>query len=654
MKVYLLKDRLTFVVIGVIPEYDEGVVKKFVSRYPLVAVIGVVALIGVALTAMGNEPAARVLVSAVAAVIAALQLKGMIDTLREHSFGIDILAVTAIASTVAVGEYWAALVVCLMLTGGEALEDYAEGRASAELTALLEGAPTTAYRKSAGGIQEIAVDDVAVGDELVVRPHEAVPVDAVLLSDSALLDESQLTGESMPVKHAAGDMLLAGSMNDADAIEVRARAVAADSQYQRIVSLVEEARESKAPFVRLADRVALPFTIIAFIIAGVAWTVTGDPMRFAQVLVVATPCPLIIAAPVAFMAGMSRAARGGMIIKNAGTIEQIAKVASVAFDKTGTLTMGQPQITDVVSTMPEDMLRLAASAEYYSSHPLAQAIVAAAGDVAEPEQARDVPAQGVVALVEGRQVKVGKYGFVMDVDEPAPVEARPGFTAIFVSVDGELAGHVELSDPIRPETPTVLKAIGAIGVDHTVMLTGDAEDTARRVASELGIADVRGGLLPEDKVRAVTSMGPKPVLMVGDGVNDAPVLAAADVGVAMGARGSAAAVESADVVIMLDDLSRLARLLLVGKRTMRVAWQAIAIGVAFSVVLMVIGATGVMPAFVGAWMQELVDLACILWALLAARPSRTERELSERMAGVVVETKPECGRRTPAASNLVS
>ncbi|MDK8601081.1 heavy metal translocating P-type ATPase [Trueperella bernardiae] len=625
--------------------------KKFVSQYPLVAVIAVVAAVGVVLTAMGNEPAAKVIVSAVALLIAALQFKGMIDTLREHSFGIDILAVTAIVSTVAVGEYWAALVVCLMLTGGEALEDYAEGRASAELTALLEGAPTVAYRKADGGIEQIDVDEVAVGDELVVRPHEAVPVDAVLLSESALLDESQLTGESMPVRRRAGDTLLAGSMNDADAIEVRARAVAADSQYQRIVSLVTEARESKAPFVRLADRVALPFTIIAFIIAGAAWAATGYPMRFAQVLVVATPCPLIIAAPVAFMAGMSRAARGGMIIKNAGTIEQIAKVSSVAFDKTGTLTKGEPEITNVVSEDPERMLRLAASAEFYSSHPLAQAIVAAADDVAEPEQARDVPAQGVIAQVEGRQVKVGKYGFVMDTDASAPVEVRPGFTAIFVSVDGGLAGHVELSDPIRPETPGALEAIGAMGVQRTVMLTGDAEDTARRVAGELAIDDVRAGLLPEDKVRAVTEMGPKPVLMVGDGVNDAPVLAAADVGVAMGARGSAAAVESADVVIMLDDLSRLARLLLVGKRTMRVAWQAIAIGVAFSVVLMLIGATGVMPAFVGAWMQELVDLACILWALLAARPSRAERKLNGcESAGVVVEKKREAahGARRPA------
>lgn len=625
--------------------------KKFVSQYPLVAVIAVVAAVGVVLTAMGNEPAAKVIVSAVALLIAALQFKGMIDTLREHSFGIDILAVTAIVSTVAVGEYWAALVVCLMLTGGEALEDYAEGRASAELTALLEGAPTVAYRKADGGIEQIDVDEVAVGDELVVRPHEAVPVDAVLLSESALLDESQLTGESMPVRRRAGDTLLAGSMNDADAIEVRARAVAADSQYQRIVSLVTEARESKAPFVRLADRVALPFTIIAFIIAGAAWAATGYPMRFAQVLVVATPCPLIIAAPVAFMAGMSRAARGGMIIKNAGTIEQIAKVSSVAFDKTGTLTKGEPEITNVVSEDPERMLRLAASAEFYSSHPLAQAIVAAADDVAEPEQARDVPAQGVIAQVEGRQVKVGKYGFVMDTDASTPVEVRPGFTAIFVSVDGGLAGHVELSDPIRPETPGALEAIGAMGVQRTVMLTGDAEDTARRVAGELAIDDVRAGLLPEDKVRAVTEMGPKPVLMVGDGVNDAPVLAAADVGMAMGARGSAAAVESADVVIMLDDLSRLARLLLVGKRTMRVAWQAIAIGVAFSVVLMLIGATGVMPAFVGAWMQELVDLACILWALLAARPSRAERKLNGcESAGVVVEKKREAahGARRPA------
>lgn len=602
---------------------------KFSARYPLVVLIAIMAVVGLVASALGHEHVTTWLVSGVALGIAALQLKDMVQTLRRGSFGIDILAVTAIVSTVVVGEYWAALVVCLMLTGGEALEDFAEGRASAELTSLLEGAPTIAYRKNGEGVEEIAIDEVGVGDHLVVRPHEVIPVDVVLLSQSALIDESQLTGEAMPVNHARGEALLSGSLNGAATIEVRASASAADSQYQRIVSLVTEARQSRAPFVRLADRVALPFTIAAFAIAGIAWFVSGDMMRFAQVLVVATPCPLIIAAPVAFMAGMSRAARGGMIVKSAGTIEQIAKIRSVAFDKTGTLTRGLPQITNIVAEADADeLLQIAASAEKYSSHPLARAIVEAAGGAEEPDDSHDIPAQGVLAHVRGKSVKVGKYSFVTGVEQEAPVEVRPGYSVIFVSIDDKLAGHIELSDPVREETPAALAALKGIGIEENVMLTGDSLETAQRVASDIAIDTVHANLLPEEKVSAVGAMAPKPVLMVGDGVNDAPVLAAADVGVAMGARGSAAAVESADVVIMLDDLARLPRLLLIGKRTMRIAWQAIAIGVSLSIVLMGVGASGVMPAFLGAWMQELVDLACIVWALLAARPSRAEKELS--------------------------
>lgn len=630
------QESLTFVVKSLSLKYDVVMqrIKLFLFRYPLVALVAIVAIIGIVLEVTGNNEAASWVVSGVAAFIAVLQFKGMVDTLREGSFGIDILAVTAIGSTIAVGEYWAALVVCLMLTGGEALEDYAENRAGAELTSLLEGAPTVAYRQTDSGVEDIDIDAVVVGDQLVVRPHEAIPVDARLVSEAALVDESQLTGESMPVHHDEGDLLMSGSMNGSVTIEIVAEKTAANSQYQRIVSLVNEARESKAPFVRLADRVAIPFTLLAFLIAGTAWALSGDPMRFAQVLVVATPCPLIIAAPVAFMAGMSRAARSGLIVKNAGTIEQISKVRSVAFDKTGTLTRGEPEIHVVDSEWPDaDILRLAASAEMYSSHPLGEAIVAAAGrNIPQPEHSEDIPAQGVSARVEGRRVMVGKYGFVTGTDKPAPHVLEAGRSSIYVSVDGELAGRFEMSDPIRPETPASLDAVHSIGITNTVILTGDAEETAQRVASELGIDTVHAGLLPEDKVSAITDVKPGPVMMVGDGVNDAPVLAASDVGVAMGARGSAAAVESADVVIMLDDLTRIPRLLLVGKRTMRIAWQAIAIGVAFSVVLMLIGATGVMPAFVGAWMQELVDLACILWALLAARPSKAEKELSARFA----------------------
>lgn len=632
--------------------------RRGIRDYPLVGVVLLTALLGVVLEISGPDASARWVVSAVALGIAALQLRGMVEALRAGSYGVDVLAVTAIVSTVAVGEYWAALVVGLMLTGGEALEDYASARAGRELTSLLARAPSVAWREDEdGGLQEVDVAQVRPGDQLLVRPHEVVPVDAVLDSDDGVFDESSLTGESLPVERVRGDRVLSGALNGSGAVRLVATATAADSQYQRIVTLVQEAQESRAPFVRLADRVAVPFTATAFLIAGLAWGLSGDPMRFAQVLVVATPCPLIIAAPVAFMAGMSRGARGGMIVKDAGTLEQLSKVRSVAFDKTGTLTHGRPEVVAVHPAPGEDGDRVLAEAgavESWSSHPLAQAVVAAArgrGGIPTSSEVREVPAHGVEAVVDGVVVRVGKAAFVVpggvvvpvaDDDggsgtelpgpAPGPGGAVTGHTRVHVSRDGRFVGTIVLADVVRAETPRTLGQLHRMGVGPTVMLTGDAEGTARRVAQEIGLDDVRAELLPEDKVAAVTDLE-RPVLMVGDGVNDAPVLAAADVGVAMGARGSAAAVESADVVVMLDDLSRVPRLVLLGRHTMRVAWQAIAIGVGLSVVLMLVGATGRMPAFVGAWMQEVVDLACILWALLAARPSGDERALLSEQTG---------------------
>lgn len=609
--------------------------KAFFQQYPMVVIVLGTAIIGIMLEFGGPDDWAQWFVSAISLLIAAAQLKGMVDALRAGSFGIDILAVTAIGSTIAVGEYWAALVVCLMLTGGEALEDYASARAGSELTSLLEGAPTSAIViDTSGNTDEVDIEKVAARDRLLVRPHDIIPVDGRLQTERAVLDESSLTGESLPVEHVRGDLLLSGSLNGNSSIEIIAETDARGSQYQRIIALVQDAQDSKAPFVRLADRVALPFTLIAFLIAGAAWLIAGDPMRFAQVLVVATPCPLIIAAPVAFMAGMSRAAKGGMIVKNAATIEQVSKVRTVAFDKTGTLTRGIPEVSQVLSFSAhseDELLVLAGAAEIYSAHPLGQAIAARAqqrGALPSPESVEEVPAQGVSAQIDGRQIRVGKRDFVSAGAPFAGPEPQAGHSAIWIGIDGQLAGRIDVADPVRDETAQTLCALHEREM-ATVMLTGDAGETADRVADALGIDDVRAELLPEDKVVAVQSLTARPVMMVGDGVNDAPVLAASDVGVAMGARGSAAAVESADVVIMLDDLARIPRLILLGQRTMRIAWQAILIGVAMSVILMLIGATGVMPAFVGAWMQELVDLACILWALLASRPSAQEKYLAE-------------------------
>lgn len=621
------------------------------ARYPMVLATVAVGLLGGVLEISGQSDGARWLISGFAVLIALLQARRMIKDLRAGTYGIDLLAITAIGSTVAVGEYWAALVVCLMLSGGEALEDYAAGRARRELTGLLENAPHTAHRlRTGGGPEDVPVEEVEVGDRLLVRPFEVVPVDGVLLSAAATFDESSLTGESLPVERTRGEELLSGAVNGGEAIEVRAAANASESQYQRIIALVREAQESKAPFVRLADRVAVPFTLGALALAAGAWAVSGDPSRAAEVLVVATPCPLIIAAPVAFMAGMSRAASNGIIVKSSGTLEQLARVKTAAFDKTGTLTHGRPQVTEVdaVGIGPDQMLALAAGIEQYSSHPLAAAVVAAARGkttgVPRAQDVTEVPANGVRGVVAGRAVVVGSGRFITaetgERTEPPPA----GASGVHVAVDGAYAGCIALADELRLETRATMASLRRAGIASTVMLTGDGEQVARHIAQQAGIDDVRAELLPEDKVAAVRAAEARPVMMVGDGVNDAPVLAAADVGVAMGARGSSAASESADVVITVDDLARSARAVHIGKRTMLVAWQAIWIGVGMSVLLMLIAAAGLLPAIIGAWLQEVVDLACILWALRARRPSRMEREEARRMTREVEASRSQLPR----------
>ena len=473
------------------------------------------------------------------------------------------------------------------------------------------------------------VDDVQVGDRLVVRPGEVVPVDGTLDDESAAFDESQLTGESLPAEHDRGDALLSGSINGGRAVTMTATAIAADSQYQRVVELVREASESRAPMVRLADRFAVPFTLVSFAIAGLAWYLSGDPVRFAEVLVVATPCPLLIAAPVAFIAGISRAAKAGIIVKGGGTLEKLSRVRTVAFDKTGTLTHGRPE---VVSVHPaegftrERLLHLVASTEQYSGHVLAAALVASAPPPLSPgTDVLETTAHGVSATIEGHRVTVGKRSFITgqgaDVSSPAP---DSGQMAIYAAIDGVYAGEVLLSDRIRDDAASMLASLSALGVRHTIMLTGDLEATARHIADSLGISEVRAECLPTDKVDAVRAVSDRPVMMVGDGVNDAPVLAVADIGVAMGAKGSTAASESADVVIMLDDVSRVVRAVTIGRHTTRVALQAIWLGIGLSIALMIVATFGLLPAIVGAALQEVVDLATILFALraLTERPSK--------------------------------
>lgn len=620
----------------------------FSRRYPAVVftvVVGIVALALVSLVQETGATLARVLVTAFALVVAAQQGWGMVQDARRGQWGLDVLALTAILSTLAVGEYWASIVIVLMLTGGEALEDYAESRARDELTTLLSRAPRSAHLVlGAGSVLDVAVDDVSVGQALLVKPGEMVPVDAVLLDTSGDFDESSTTGEALPVLRHAGDVVLSGAVNGTTAVTVRATATAADSQYQQIVALVEDASESRAPFVRLADRYAVPFTLVALAIAGVAWVVTGDPVRFAEVLVVATPCPLLIAAPVSFIAGMSRAAKHGVIVKDGGTLERLSRVRTVAFDKTGTLTHGEPRVARVLpeGRTADELVGLVASAEQLSSHVLAQALVdeaAARGVVLASDVAvDDVPGRGLRARVGDHHVVVGSYELVAGTAVDARRETLvPGEMSVVVSVDGRYAGTVTLADEVRADAASTVSRLRAGGVEQVVVLTGDAQATAEAVAREVGIDDVRAGRLPQGKVDAVAGLDARPVMMVGDGVNDAPVLAAADIGVAMGARGATAASESADVVVLVDEVGRVADAVAISRRTVRIAVQSIALGIGLSLVLMVLAAFGAIPAVVGAGLQEVVDLVAILNALRAlggpagelgsrasTRPRRTE------------------------------
>lgn len=606
-------------------------VAKLALRFPLVASTVLAGVIVAGLVIAGHAAAAQGTATIYSLSVALYRTVAMVKGLLRGRWGIDLLAVTAIGSTAAVGEYVASLVIVLMLTGGEALEDFAQGRATRELRALLERAPRSAHREGSDGqVVDVGVDVIRPGDLLLVKPAETVPVDGRMLSDVGILDESAITGESLPAERAKGDLLLSGSLNGADAIRMVATASTEESQYSQIVALVREAAASRAPMVRLADRYAVPFTLVAFLLAGTAWLLSQDPLRFAQVLVVATPCPLLIAAPVAFLAGASRAAKAGIIIKNAGTLEKLSRVKTAVFDKTGTLTQGRPVLSGIRlaagGTQSEDrLLQLAASAEQYSSHVFAASVIEAARERGLPllpaSGASEHATNGVSAAVGPQTVLVGKPAFVSANTsgfERTPLDG--GQLAVYIGVDGTYAGSLIMSDPLRTNAVDTLALLRKLGVVETMLLTGDTASTARHIAAVAGIGNVLAECLPADKVAAVASLPMRQVMMVGDGVNDAPVLAAADVGVAMGAKGATAASESADVVIMLDDLSRVASAVDIGEYTLRIARQSIWTGILLSLGLMVMASFGVIPAVAGALLQELVDLATILNALRALGP----------------------------------
>ncbi len=609
-------------------------IRDAARRYPLVGATILIGLIVLVTALLGYTTIAQVLATIYVGGVVLWTVVDMVRDMMAGNFGLDVLAVMAMVATLAVGEYGASIIIVLMLTGGEALEDYASNRAKSALTALLEQAPQTAHRfSSRQGDKDEAIEDVPaaqvrVGDHLLVRPGEVVPVDAKLLSTRGSFDESAITGESLPVNLRAGSEVPSGSLNGDEAVRLEALRTTENSQYQQIVALVADAEKQKAPVVRIADRFAVPFTALALIIAGTAWFISGDAVRFAEVLVLATPCPLLIAAPVAFMGGLSRSAKNGVIFKGGAVIESLSNIRSAAFDKTGTITGGRPEVVRV-DTYPgfdeSEVLKLAASAEQYSAHVLAVGIVAAAKGrglgLLAAETAEETAGSGVSATFGQRRVVIGSRHFVLGTDAPhSPeygVRLEPGEVASYMTINGEPAGVIVLADQMRPDAPALVAYLRDQGVETIEMLTGDGESTAREIGAQAGITDVRYSLRPEQKVALVHDLQPRPALMVGDGVNDAPALASADVGIAMGARGATAAGEAADAVIVPDSVWKVADAHTIAKQTMRVALTAIWIGIILSVGLMLVAATGAIPAMVGALTQEIVDLAAILYALRA-------------------------------------
>jgi heavy metal translocating P-type ATPase len=600
---------------------------RFFTHYWQFSLALITLVVSLILEFMGWATAAHWLLGGVSLLLTIPLLAGMWEDIRSGTYGIDILAATAIVTAVLLHEYWAAIIVVLMLTGGEALEDYAEHRAQTELNALLKRAPTKAHVLRNRKLIDVKASEVRVGDKLEIRPGEVVPVDAEIIEGQANFDESSLTGESLPQIKKPGDTILSGSINHDGVLLVRATHSAKDSQYQQIIKLVQTASKTQSPFVRLADRYSIPFTVSAYALAGTVWILSGDPIRFLEVIVVATPCPLLLAAPIALISGMSRASKYGIIVKTGSALERLAEAETIAFDKTGTLTVGKP-VVDTVTTFgsftKNDVLSNAASLEQSSNHVLATAIIEAARkrkiSFSKAKHVQETAGHGLKASVKNKHILVGHFDFMNEqsVEMPAAFKQQNvKQTATYLAIDGKLAGVITFKDEIRSETKKTLEYLRKFGLKRQMMLTGDNKAAAMAVAKQLSISDYIAGALPGDKLRAIEKVKYRPLVFVGDGVNDAPVLTAADVGIALGARGSTAASESADIVIMQDDLSYVARARAVAGRTFKIARQSILVGIGLSVVLMLVFATGKFTPVIGAIAQEVVDVVVIFNALRA-------------------------------------
>jgi heavy metal translocating P-type ATPase len=635
-----------------------------------VSVVGI-ATGGVLWFASGHGPANVVWAITTSIAIVPLSWE-VLDGLRRRSPGVDLIALLAMAGSLALLEFLAGAVIALMLASGRALEDLADRRAHRELSALLERAPRKVTRYEGGDLVERPIEAVQPGDRLLVRKGEVVPVDGVMMGD-AVLDESALTGESRPVERPIGDLVRSGAVNAAGAFDLRATATAEESTYAGIVRLVRQAQEEKAPFVRLADRYAALFIPVTLAVAGLAWAVSGDPLRALAVLVVATPCPLLLAVPIAIVAGISRAAERGIIVKGGGALETLARGTVLLFDKTGTLTSGRPEVSDVEAfdeLEPDELMRLAASLDQVSPHVLAAAIGREARDrgltLVFPEDVDERHGSGIRGSVEGRKVALGKASYV-GAGAPLPARARDvrrrtmldGSSCVFIAVDGEVAGALVIDDPIRPDSPRVIRSLRRAGIKRVVMVTGDHPEVAESVGAALGVDRVLSERDPSEKVDAVDAEREEGVtIMVGDGLNDAPALARADVGVAMGARGATASSEAADVVLVVDRLDRLVDAIVIAKRTRSIAVQSVWLGMGLAFGFMLLGAFGAFGPVAGAVVQELIDLTSIANALRAVRggPAAARRgpstDVAERFRAEHKEFAPELQRIRTTADRL--
>lgn len=554
----------------------------------------------------------------------------MLKSILKGSYGIDILAITAILACLAIGQYWAAYVIVLMLSGGEALEILATKRARKELSRLIKRQPQTAHLLKANGqVKSIAIDKIKIGDNILVKPSEIVPIDGRLVTKSAELDESAMTGESIPVIKTKGEKIISGTLNRSTAITIKVTALLKDSYYSRIIKLVKDAESSQSRFVNMANRYAIPFTLLSYTIAGLAWILSGDATRFAEVLVVSSPCPLILAAPIAFISGRSIASRYGIIVKDSAALELTANAKIFAFDKTGTLTSGKIKVAKVEANhqyTPENVISFAASAESFSSHVLAVAVTNYAKNkkinTKVTKNVREIPGQGIFANIDNKKCLVGSLDFLKNNKiKDLPLELS-GKTNINVAVNGYYAGTLYLDDTIKPNAKNTLKNLLNNGVSKIIMLTGDNHSSAKKTAGLLNIKDFYAKQSPIDKVNTVGSIkqsSKDPVVMIGDGINDAPVLAKASVGIALGSMGSTIASESADVVITSPNINRIAVFQKISQHTINIARQSIIYGIVLCLFLEILASFGFIPALIGAFFQEVIDVVVIVNALRVHR-----------------------------------